>query len=160
MSQKTSSTSLTKALSGRPVPSLIHTESNIAQTTEVAQCDRPEEISKSNIAQTTLCTLPLDIHLLIFDRLAPADSTLLGLTNKNFYAIHWAKNGKVELIAKSEGRGSLPLYEILRYWFPNLEFYVHLKKYVAEGRMLELLMESIRSRGARYSSLRFGRGLA
>ncbi|CZR59346.1 uncharacterized protein PAC_09238 [Phialocephala subalpina] len=129
--------------------SSIYTESNKAQSTVVAHRKPQDKVSKSNTTQTTtLCTLTPEVHLLIFDHLNFADSTLLGLTNKNFYKIHRGKHGKVPLTSKSESIGSLPLYEILRYWFPNLEFYVHLKKYVTEERMLELLMDSIRSRGA------------
>jgi len=41
---------------------------------------------------------PPEIHLLIFDRLTPVQSTCFGLTNKQFYALHRAKHGTIPSI--------------------------------------------------------------
>ncbi|KAI1876290.1 uncharacterized protein JN550_001786 [Neoarthrinium moseri] len=50
-----------------------------------------------------LVHLPPELHFAIFDWLDDIDSTCLGLTSKNFYAIHRRMRGSVALSARREG---------------------------------------------------------
>lgn len=61
--------------------------------------------------------LPTEIHLLIFDRLDPVDSTCLGLTSQKLYAIHRHIHGTVSLSSKHLVTNvEVQLHEVLEQW--------------------------------------------
>lgn len=65
--------------------------------------EEPVPLTQRPGSALTLPDLPPELHYAIFDFLDPIDSTCLGLTSRQFYAVHRRMHGTVSLGARREG---------------------------------------------------------
>ena len=65
--------------------------------------EEPVPLTQRPGSALTLPDLPPELHYAIFDFLDPIDSTCLGLTSRQFYAVHRRMHGTVRLGTRREG---------------------------------------------------------
>jgi hypothetical protein len=110
----------------------------------------------------TLQSLPTEVHLEIFSYLRDANSACLGVTCRQFYAIHWGLHGKVSLEAKTFNQGRyFALHAGLKSWMgPELEYHPCVNKFLTKERRKTahtIILRSLRGRrrGSMHSDQHF-----